>query len=133
MLEQGIIMLIQAGLGSPPIANGGFLAELPKDATLPAYTYRVISNRPQTTLQSHTGFAHARIQIDCFGPTGASVILLANAINTVLQGHRGTLPDPDSTFLDSCFRSDMMDFAFDPDARNYRRMVEYELFYVNTN
>jgi len=126
-------MIIQAGLGSPPMATGGFLAELPKDATLPAYTYRIISNRPHTTLQTYTGFAEARIQIDCFGATPASVMTLANAINTVLHGHRGTLPDPDSTFLHSCFRSDMMDFPFDPDARNYRRMVEYELFYVNTN
>jgi hypothetical protein len=46
----------------------------------------------------------------------------------VLNGFSGVLPDPDSTFVSSCFTSDEMDF-FDEASRTYRRMIEYEIFF----
>jgi hypothetical protein len=129
-------MLIQSGLGSPPMALGGYLAELPKgyiaETNGPAYTYQFITDRPKPTLRGATGMAEACIQIDCFGPDGPSVISLARAINQKLHGFVGTLPDVDSTFVSCCFRSDAMDFPFDQYARNFRRMLEFELLYANT-
>ena len=135
MLEGGLVALIQSGLGSPPIAVGGFLDELPKNYIGDndyAYTYRFIFDKPENHLNGYTGFAHAMVQIDAFAPTGAGVLTLAKAINAKLHGFRGTLPDADSTVLLTCFRSDKMDFPYDPDARNYRRMLEYTIIYANT-
>ncbi len=72
------------------------------------------------------------IQIDCFAPDAAGTIRLAKAISQRLHGFSGTLPDPDSTFIDSCIRTDMMDTNFDPDAQDYCRMLEFTIFYTST-
>lgn len=135
-LEKGLVMQIQSGLGSPPLAAGGFLVELPKDyiasTSGPAYTYRILFDHSQTTLNSHTGFSRAMVEINCFAPDGPGVLALAKAINLALHGFRGNFADPDTTFIDSCLRSDIMDFPFDSNARNFRRMLEYMIFYTNT-
>lgn len=133
-LGNGLVLLIQSRLGSPPMAIGGFLAQLPKDYVAdksgPAYTYKFISDIPQKTLNGSTGFAFARVQIDCFAADAGSMIALSKAIGLALVDYSGTLPDSDATFVDSCNRSDMMDF--DPVApSNYRRMLEFEIYYTN--
>lgn len=135
MIEQGIVMLVQ---NTPAVANiatqgGGYLAELPKDQMSlgpPSWTYIVVSNPSLNTLTTFTGFASMRLQIDCYGNAGADVILLAAAINKVLNGFRGTLPDSDSTYVDSCFQNDMQDFPLDEYARTFRRMLEFEIFFA---
>ena len=38
--------------------------------------------------------------------------------------------DPDSTVIQGCFRSNLIDF-FDEASRTYRRMLEYELWFSN--
>jgi len=70
-----------------------------------------------------------RLQIDCYGNTGDQVIRLASAIDGVLQGFSGDLTDTDLTWINSCLSSDMQDFPIDPDARTFRRMLEYEIWY----
>jgi len=131
VLEQGLTLLIQSGLGSPPLASGGFMAQAPKGSTT-AYTWRIIFDRNEHALNSFKGFAKAMVQIDCFAPDAPAVLTLARAITAKLNGFSGTLPDADSTFVDRCFRSDMMDFTEDPDARDYRRMLEFTIFYTST-
>ena len=73
------------------------------------------------------------MQIDVYGyesGQGADVLTIAQQIDAILNGFRGTLSDPNSTYVDSCFTSDKKDFPFDPDARTYRRMLEYEIWYA---
>lgn len=120
-------------MGTPAVTaiapTGGFLAGLPKDYRLPSWTYLVVSVTGDTMMQSVRGLAMMRLQIDCYGNTGDQVIRLASAIDGVLQGFSGDLTDTDLTWINSCLSSDMQDFPIDPDARTFRRMLEYEIWY----
>src|SRR5689334_19878100 len=126
MIELGIVRLVNSDPAvSAIIANGGFFVELPKDPTLPAWSYTVIGDKPDYTLAGLGGCAYRRLQIDCQCNTGADCITLAKAIDKVLSGFKGTLPDPDSTVVQGCFRDRLLDF-FNDKSRTYRRMLEYE-------
>jgi len=135
MLEQGIVQLVQGTDTVSGIAShgGGFMDELPKGQVLPSWSWQSVSDNPNYGLQKEDqGLTMRRLQIDCFGDPngrGADAIALARAINCVLSGYTGTLDDPDQTIVDSCFRSDLIDF-FDPDSRSFRRMLEYEIWYI---
>jgi hypothetical protein len=131
MIDEGLVALVQANAGVLAIApSGGFLSELqPKDHALPSWTQKTISNPQHNTLTSFTGLTMRRWQVDCYANAGADAIGLARAIDTVLNGFRGVLADPDATYVDHCFRSDLIDF-FDPAGRTYRRMLEYEIWFV---
>lgn len=133
MIEQGIVKLVQSDLTvNALVPVGGFFAELPKDQALPNWSYRSISLVANTGLQFSTGLRMMRLQIDVYGDIngrGADSIALAKAIDHVLNGFAGTLSDPDSTFVSSCFLSDEIDF-FDDAGRTYRRMLEYEILFA---
>jgi hypothetical protein len=133
MLELGIKDLVMANAGVLAIAaTGGFLLSLPKDAVLPSWTYRSISDVGKYALRGEHGFVTRRLQIDCYANplNPGQVVTLAQAIDQVLSGYQGTLSDPDSTIVYGCFRSDLIDF-FDDAGRTYRRMLEYEIQYCN--
>jgi len=128
VIEEGIVQLVQSDAGVKAIAPlGGFLVQLPKDQTLPSWAYSVVSKVPNTSLQSARGLAMLRLQIDCDG-SAPDVIQLAAAIDNVLHGYQGTLPDPDHTYVSCCFQSDTKDF-FDDAGRTLRRMLEYEILF----
>ena len=133
MIELGIVRLVNSSPAvSAIIANGGFFVELPKDPTLPAWTYKVITDEPDYTLAGFGGCSYRRIQIDCQCNTGADCINLASAIDEVLSGFRGALPDPDSTVMQGCFRDRIYD-DFNDKSRSYRRMLEYKIWFSNPN
>ena len=128
MLEAGIVSLVQADPGVLALCPvGGFLLTLPKDLPRPSWCYQMISDHSIYCLQGEHGFVTRRMQIDCFGNVPEDAILLGRAINKVLSGYRGTLPDPDQTLVFGCFRSDLIDPPFDAAARSYRRILEYEI------
>jgi hypothetical protein len=126
MIEQGLALLVQgnAGVAAIATAGGGFFDALPKDFPLPSWSYRIVSDPVSYELTGPVSLGSTRIQIDCYGANGADAILLAKAIDAVLNGYRGTMTDPDATFVQGCFRTNKIDF-FDDEARNYRRMLEY--------
>lgn len=133
MIEEGIVRLVQADSGVLAIAPvGGFFTELPKDLTLPSWSYRLVGGAVSHTLQGARGPRAVRLQIDCYGANtgnGADAIGLAAAIDAVLDGFTGALSDPDATVVDSCLlEEEPMDF-FDDAGRTYRRMLEYHLIY----
>lgn len=131
MIEQGLVKLLQAIPAVTAIAPvGGFLAQLSADQKLPSWTYQVVSNPTDYELAGPVALGMARFQLDCYGDTGAQVIRLARAIDDALTGFHGTLTDDDSTQVQGCFRSNLIDF-FDDSARNYRRMLEYEIWFVD--
>lgn len=134
MIEQGLVKLLQGTPAVTAIAPvGGFLAQLPINQKLPSWTYRTISNPTDYELTGPVNLGMGRFQLDCYadGDTGAAkVILLAKAIDAVLSGYHGTLTDPDATQVQGAFRSNLIDF-FDDNARNYRRMLEYEIWFVD--
>ena len=133
MIEAGLVALVQGTAAVNAIAAvGGNLSEVPKDGALPTWTYVFISAPDSYTLAGEHGLIEARIQIDCYGNTGAECIRLAWAIDHVLSGFSGTLADPQNTVVDSCFRSNIIDF-FDDAKRSYRRLLEYKLWFIQDN
>ena len=132
MLEAGIVSLVMADAGVLAITTtGGFLVNLPKDEALPSWTHQTISDAGPYALRGEHGFTTRRLEINCFGNRRADAVSLAAAIDAVLSGYKGTLPDADSTVVYGCFRSDRMDAPFDEAARTYRRMLEYEIQYAD--
>ena len=133
MIEQGLVQLVQgnADVAALAVNGGGWLATLPKGQTLPSWTYQVISAIPALTLTTVTGLQPSRWQIDCYGMEAADVVNLSKAINGALHGFRGTLADPDNTYVDSAFRSDLHDPEYDPASRTWRRVIEFEIHYVS--
>lgn len=130
MIDLGLVMKIGAALG--PSVPGGFPGTLPENMRGPAYAYTVISDRANVTLQSVTGLGMRRYQFDCFGPLAVDAKRLADAIDAVLNGFSGTLPDPDSTVVDSAIRSDRMGPKDSDSARNFWVMLEFEIWYYDT-
>lgn len=130
-------MLVNQGLAnaSPPVAyGGGFLDQMqPPNANYPFWVYRVISETPNTGLLFATGFRMRRIQIDVLGEpspagNGSDAISLAQAIDQILNGYAGNLPDPNSTFVSSCIQDDLSD-QYDTSVRTPRRLLGYEINY----
>lgn len=127
-VEQGFVALLTANpnvVAAAPV--GGFLAQLPQDQALPSWSYTTVADPTDYTLKGPVGLSERRIQIDCYGNTGAETITLASAIDAVLSGYMGTLPD--GTHVQGCFHLNTMD-VFDEESRTFRRMLEYSLWYV---
>ncbi len=134
MIEQGLVQLVQSNAAVAALCSeGGFLVQLPDGHPLPSWAYTIISNKSPYCLDGTHGYTDLRLQIDVFGDgdSAADMIRLARAIDKVLSGYHGTLPDPDKTIVFGCFQADLRDF-FNDAARNYRRMLEYELQYSDT-
>lgn len=128
MFEQGLSMLVQANPAVAAIAKtGGWPTDLPKGTQLPSWSYFIASDGEQYTLRGRAGLSSMLVQIDCYGADAASAILLAEAIDNLLSGFRGVLPDAHCTQIDSCFRQNKIDF-FDPESRTWRRMIEYKFW-----
>jgi hypothetical protein len=125
--EQGFVALVNSDAGVSAVgSSGGYFAQLPKDK-IPGWTYLVVSDPSDYTLQGAVELSGMRLQVDCYGSTAAQAITLAKAIDRLLSGYQGTLPD--GTVVQGCFRTNRLSF-FDDNARNYRRMLEYEIWYV---
>ena len=134
MIEQGFVALIQAGLGSPPMAPGGFAVQLPKDqissAAPMAWTYRSIVSDPTYHLGGQDALTGWEVQIDCHGYTMANAITLARAIDAVLRGgYTGVLSDPDHTFVQGVFRMGPFIDGFSDVNRSFVRTLEYLVNY----
>ena len=67
------------------------------------------------------------VQVDCYANTREQAVLLAVAIDAVLNGFAGTLADPDNTVVQGIFRINKRDF-FDDARRTFRRMLEYQVW-----
>src|SRR5258708_32764523 len=126
MIEQGFVGLVQGTSTVKAIATaGGFLAELPKDQGLPSWSYTTVADSADYVLAGPVDLGSWNVQIDCYGATREQAVLLAAAIDAVLNGYAGTLADPDQTVVQGIFRINKRDcFA---DARpTAPRMFEYQ-------
>lgn len=130
MIEQGIVLLLNGTSAVTAIAPiGGFNSQLPPNATLPTWTFTVLPGPSDLTLSGPTSLTFAHCQVNCYGENATQSILLANAIDRVLDGYASTLPDPDDTIVQVMCRANRIPL-FDDDARNYHTVLDYELQYV---
>jgi hypothetical protein len=133
MIELGLVLLVNAGLSSPPFQGGYFVQALPSNPTYPTWVWQTISRVPNTGLLFVKGLNMMRFEIHCLGSQdaqGADAVTLAYQIDAILNGFAGNLPDPDATFVSSCVRSDVDNRYFDS-FRTYGRMLEYELQFAS--
>lgn len=131
MIEDGIVKLVQS---DPTVAAqctfGGFYLTLPKGTVLPSWSYQVVSEVTDYTLDGRTDLTPRRLQIDVYAMAGAEALNLARAIDNVLSGWHGALPDTQATVVQGIFRDNEIDF-FDDASRTYRRMLEFFVNYDN--
>lgn len=110
------------------------MATLPQNFSLPNWTYLAVTGSvPNTGLLFVKGLNLRRQQIDVYGTQtgqGGDAIAMATQIDGILNGFAGNLPDPDSTFVSSCIRSDT-EYIFDPEFRTYRVKLEYEIHFAS--
>ena len=134
MVEQGLVALIQGGLGTPPIAPGGWPVMLPEDqiskSAPMAWVYRSLAAPPTYVLEGQDALTDWDIAIDCHGFTMAHAVQLARAIDGVLRGgYAGVLSDPDHTRVQGIFRQPPLADGFSDLTRSYVRTLEYKIQY----
>jgi hypothetical protein len=62
---------------------------LPRDPTLPACTYQLISNPRELSHDGDQGYATFRVQLNCWGKTYKQAKQLAGEARLALNGQRG--------------------------------------------
>jgi hypothetical protein len=70
-------------LGDPPrVWRHG---EAPQDGTRPYVTWNLVAGVPENTLSEGPGVDRCTIQIDCWSPTSAAVVVLAEAVRDAVE------------------------------------------------
>lgn len=137
MIELGLVKFIQAGLGDPPMAPGGFAVQLPPNLigekagqVSKAWVYRTVADDPSIVIEGEDGVTCWHVAIDCHGVTMADAIALWRAINAVLRGAESvTFEDPDSIFVQSIQRGSLNVDGYSDLNRSFVKTVEYAVHY----
>jgi hypothetical protein len=144
MVEEGLVLMIQAGLGAQSLGAvpGGFGTRLPKDllsvSTPLAWSWKSVPPFDvDIVLGGQGSWAEWHVQIDCHaflkelgGPGAAGAIQLARAIdNTLRGGWQGTLSDSDHTVVEGIFREPDFHDGEDDIVRSFVRSIEYAVQY----
>jgi hypothetical protein len=133
-VEQGIVLYIQAGLGSPPIAPGGWAGELPQNilgtSTPMAWAYKTITAEPTYCLNVQDGWTALEIQIDCHGITAPLAQQLMYAIKGILRGEpKPVFADSDATVTQGIFDKGTNLLGYSDITRSWVRTLEYLVLY----
>lgn len=126
MIEQGIYTLLAAN--SSIVAMVGTRISpvvLPENSSLPALTFHVVAGASTPTFETG-GQQRLRLEFNCWGATYLDAITLRNTLVSALNGYQGLLSD--GTYLQNANQLQNADF-FDHDARLYRAMVEFYLYF----
>ena len=94
---------------------------------LASWSFTTVADSADYVLAGPVDLGSWNVQIDCYANTREQAVLLAAAIDAVLNGYAGTLADPDHTVVQGIFRINKRDY-FDDARRTYRRMLEYEVW-----
>ena len=144
MVEEGLVLLIQSGLGAQSLGGvpGGYATRIPKDllsVQCPlAWCWKSVPPwEGDITLGGQGQWTEWHVQIDCHaflkdlgGPGPAGAIQLARAIdNTLRGGWRGTLADPDHTEVQAIVREPEFHDGEDDLIRSFVRGLEYLVVY----
>lgn len=70
-------------LGDPPrVWRHG---EAPQDTTRPYAAWHLVVGTPENTLSEAPGMDRCTVQIDCWSPTSAAVVVLAEAVRNAVE------------------------------------------------
>lgn len=122
MIEQGLTALVTADPGvSALIGTCFYPVILPETPTYPCMSYQVVSASSEYNLGA-TAERWKRIQFDAYGQAYSDCKAIVAALDTVLDGYTGTLPD--GTQILGSFRVVELDLMLQY-SRVFRTMVEY--------
>lgn len=126
MIEQGLWQLLSTTSAIASLCGTRiYPVTLPTGPAYPCVLYKTIAAKPSPTLQT-SGYQRWRIEFDCFAETYAGAAAVRSALRSTLEGFRGTLND--GTYLQDAQFIQLGDM-FEDDARVYRCMVEFYLFF----
>lgn len=136
MIEGGLVSLINANSSVQSALNGvpgGWpFNELQMNSALPSWAWRFVGGLPLAIHFLGTkGLKWTRFEVHSMGFDGDSTVLLSNAIDNVVNGFSGYLPDSNPSFPGTLVDliiplNSPMDF-FDPPPRSMRRVTEYKV------
>ena len=134
MLETGLYKKLRDDAGVSTWVSGRiFYSRMPKDATLPAIVFNVVSTTDMGyTFQGASGLRTKRIQFDSYAKAYLDTISISDSIRTILESYSGTLED--GTVVQGCIVISEMDFPYEPGSGGYiqRRMMEVDVIYVDS-
>jgi len=126
MIEQGLYTLLAAtSTIAAMVGTRIYPLILPEASVLPALTYQVVGGHSSATFDT-AGMTRLRMQFDCWGADYLDAITLRVALIAALNGYQGLLSD--GTNLQNAQQLQNVDF-FDHEARYYRAMTEFYLYF----
>lgn len=130
MIEQGLWHLLSTTTAITALCKTRiYPVILPTDPTYPCALYKTIAAKPSPTMDT-SGFQRWRVEFDCFAYAYMDAAALRSALRSTLEGYRGVLSD--GTSLQDCQFIQLGDM-FEEDARVYRCMVEFYLYFDFSN
>jgi hypothetical protein len=112
--------------------GGWAFNELQMNSPLPSWAWRFVGGLPLGIhLLGTRGLKWTRFEVHCMGQNSDQAVFLANAIDNVLDGFSGYLPDANGSFPGTLVDlivplNSPLDF-FDPPPRSMRRVLEYKV------
>jgi hypothetical protein len=126
MIEAGLVSLLKSDSSISTIVGSRIYPVIvPATASYPCLSYHTMSKPPEVNLDN-SAQETARIQIDCWGTSYASVKTLQAALHTLLDGYQGICPD--NTDINLCTRDVEADY-WESDSKTFRAMSEYLIDY----
>jgi hypothetical protein len=98
---------------------------LPEGSPLPALTYQTVGSSSEPTFAT-SGPQRLRLEINCWAAGYLDAITLRSAVGATLDGYQGVLSE--GTYLQDIQSLQQVDF-FETDARQYRAMAEFYLYF----
>jgi len=139
MFEAGLFNLlssdpgVKAQIGGSPFSRadgtpGVFPVELPKESTLPAVVYTVLTGRPVNSTQGTNRLEFKRVQVDCYGKSYGAAKQTKAAVEACLASYRGLLSD--GTRMQGGLKVAEVD-AFEDGPFLYCAVVDFSLHIIN--
>lgn len=131
-------MIIEAAIRTELINNADILALidtrleygiLPQDEAGPYVVITKISAPRDHTHDGASGLVNARIQFSIFAATYLLLKQIAAAIQSVLQGYKGTMGGAGGVPVNGCFYDNEVDLGFEPQTNLYQLAVDYKIWY----
>jgi len=127
-LEEGLVTWLKAQ--SPVPASGRIYpaGTRPKQGSVPAITYLLVSDVPSRSLSGPSGLARARLQLDHWESTALLAKTRARTVRLLIDGYSGSMGTVAVTSI-----SRLNTYSnYDPKAKEHRTIVDYLITYKET-
>lgn len=131
-MENELIAKLLADGGVAALAgNHVYPVSRPQGSALPAVTLATVSNVPVYTDQGEAGIAEARVQLDCWGATYASVKETARAVKAALSAFFGQVGDVTFQYILLDGERDLREGGSNAAEYLFRVQLDFRVWYEN--